>query len=145
MEEHADHERWLEVDPVLRLMVENGRSVSGIDLVRALDAQHHLNLRLVEHFHRVRLLLTPTTAGVAPPVALGGRGLINGTEVQNWVHFTYAFNMTRSPAATIPVGLSASGVPIGMQVVGPQHADLVVLRAAAAIEQLMGFDALASI
>ena len=145
MEEHADHERWLEVDPILRLMVENGRKVTGIDLVRALDAQHDLNLRLVEHFHRVRLILTPTTAGVAPPVALGGLGVLNGAEVQNWVHFTYAFNMTRSPAATVPVGLSRSGIPIGMQVVGPQHADLVVLRAAAALEQLMGFDAVAPI
>ncbi len=145
MEAHADHDRWLEVDPVLRLMVENGRRVSGIDLVKALDAQHHLNLRLVEHFHRVRLILTPTTAGVAPPVALGGLGLINGAEVQNWVHFTYAFNMTRSPAATVPVGLSHSGIPIGIQVVGPQHADLVVLRAAAALEQLLGFDAVAPV
>ncbi len=143
MEDHADHDRWLEVDPVLRLMVENGRTTSGIDVVRALDAQHQLNLRLVEHFHAVRLILTPTTAGVAPPVALGGLGLINGAEAQNWVQFTYAFNMTRSPAATVPVGLSATGVPIGMQIVGPQHADLAVLRAAAAVEQLLGFDAVA--
>ena len=143
MEHHADHDRGLEVDPVLRLMVENGRTTSGIDVVRALDAQHQLNLRLVEHFHAVRLILTPTTAGVAPPVALGGLGLINGAEAQNWVQFTYAFNMTRSPAATVPVGLSATGVPIGMQIVGPQHADLAVLRAAAAVEQLLGFDAVA--
>ena len=61
------------------------------------------------------------------------------------MHFTYAFNMTRSPAATVPVGLSHSGIPIGIQVVGPQHADLVVLRAAAALEQLLGFDAVAPV
>ena len=145
MEDHRDHPRFGEVDPVLQLMVEHGRRTTGTELVRALDAMHTLNLRLVEQFHHVRLLLTPTTAGVAPPVALGGRGLINGVEDQNWVRFTYPFNMTRSPAATVSVGLSRDGLPIGMQIIGPQHADLVVLRAAAAMERIIGFDAVAQI
>ena len=57
--------------------------------------------------------------------------MINGTEDYNWVKMTYPFNMTRSPAATVCVGLSSAGVPVGLQLVGPQHADLVVLRSAA--------------
>lgn len=145
MEELSGHHRFDEVDPVLRTLVERGRSTSGIDVVRALDAAHRLNLRLVEAFHDVRLILSPTTAGVTPPVDLGGLGLINGRQDPNWVRFTYVFNMTRSPAATVPVGLSAAGLPIGLQVVGPQHADHVVLRATAAIEDLIGFDAVAQI
>ena len=56
---------------------------------------------------------------------------------------TYAFNMTRSPAATVCVGLSSDGLPVGLQLVGPQHADLVVIRAAAALEAALGFDAVA--
>ena len=52
----------------------------------------------------------------------------------NWVQFTYPFNMTRSPAATVNVGQNSQGLPIGLQLVGPQHADLVVLRTAAALE-----------
>ena len=69
--------------------------------------------------------------------------MINGTPDYNWVKFTYPFNMTRSPAASICVGVTASGLPVGLQLVGPQHGDLVVLRSAAALEAAIGFDALA--
>jgi aspartyl-tRNA(Asn)/glutamyl-tRNA(Gln) amidotransferase subunit A len=69
--------------------------------------------------------------------------MINGTQEYNWVKMTYPFNMTRSPAATVCVGLSSAGVPVGLQLVGPQHADLVVLRSAAALEAALGFDAVA--
>jgi aspartyl-tRNA(Asn)/glutamyl-tRNA(Gln) amidotransferase subunit A len=69
--------------------------------------------------------------------------LINGNVDFNWVKFTYPFNMTRSPAASICAGLSSSGLPVGIQLIGPQHADLVVLRSAAALEQAIGFDAVA--
>jgi len=129
------------VDPVLRAIIEGAVGTTALDLVRAEDACHSLNLRLVDLFHDVRLLVTPTTAGPPPPRSLGGSGLINGAEDINWVKMTYPFNMTRSPAATVCVGRSTAGVPIGLQLVGPQHADLVVIRAAAALEAAIGFDA----
>ncbi|MHB1713143.1 MAG: amidase [Acidimicrobiales bacterium] len=132
---------WDHVDPVLAMLVEGAVSTSALDLVRAEDLCHTLNLRLVDLFHDVRLLVTPTTAAAAPPHALGGSGMINGIPDINWVKFTYPFNMTRSPAATVCIGLTAAGVPVGLQLVGPQHADLVVLRSAAALEEALGFDA----
>ena len=61
-------------------------------------------------------------------------------EEANWVRFTYPFNMTRSPAATVCVGMTSKGLPVGLQLIGPQHADLVVLRSAAALETAIGFD-----
>ncbi|HEX4218886.1 MAG TPA: amidase family protein [Acidimicrobiales bacterium] len=131
------------IDPILKLMIEGARSLSALDILRAEDLCHHLNLRLVELFHDVRLLITPTTAAVPPARTLEGRGMINGTPTLNWVQFTYPFNMTRSPAASICAGLSAAGLPIGLQLVGPQHGDLVVLRSAAALEEAIGFDQLA--
>jgi Asp-tRNA(Asn)/Glu-tRNA(Gln) amidotransferase A subunit family amidase len=138
-----DDPRYQELDPVLRLLIEGGRDQRAVTLLEAIDVAHLLNLRLVEAFHSVRLILSPTTAAVAPPRALGGTGLINGVQDINWVRYTYPFNMTRSPAGTVCVGRSASGVPIGLQVVGPQHADQVVLRAMAALEDALGFDELA--
>ncbi len=132
---------WEKVDPVLAMVIDSATEVTALDLVRALDACHTLNLRLVDLFHDVRLLLTPTTAGVAPPAELNGSGLVNGNVDVNWVRFTYPFNMTRSPAASVCAGTSASGLPVGIQLVGPQHGDLVVLRAAAALESAIGFDA----
>jgi aspartyl-tRNA(Asn)/glutamyl-tRNA(Gln) amidotransferase subunit A len=52
----------------------------------------------------------------------------------SWTPFTYPFNMSHQPAATVPCGFSAAGLPIGVQVVGPRHADGLVLAACAAIE-----------
>lgn len=119
--------------------------VSAVDVIEALDSCHRLNLRLVELFREVRLLVTPTCAGPPPPLALEGKGLINGEVEENWVRFTYPFNMTRSPAASVCVGLSSRGLPVGLQLVGPQHADLVVIRSSAALEAAIGFDELAPV
>lgn len=124
-----DYER---IDPVLRMLAERGAEIASVELVRAEDACHELNLRLVEVFHDVRLLVTPTTASAAP--RSGAPGVVNGTETQNWVAFTYPFNLTRSPAGSIHAGFTPAGLPVGLQLVGPQHGDLVVLRAMAALE-----------
>jgi aspartyl-tRNA(Asn)/glutamyl-tRNA(Gln) amidotransferase subunit A len=136
-------EAGVRIDPVLAAVIDGAASVSALDVVRAQDACHILNLRLVELFHDVRLLLTPTVAAAPPPLALEGSALINGTADFNWVKFTYPFNMTRSPAASVCVGLTEGGLPVGLQLVGPQHADIVVLRSAAALEAAIGFDTLA--
>jgi aspartyl-tRNA(Asn)/glutamyl-tRNA(Gln) amidotransferase subunit A len=117
--------------------------MKAVEFVQAIDACYRLNARLVELFHDVRLLVTPTLAGAPPPRAIAPAGLVNGEEELNWARFTYPFNMTRSPAATVPVGLTTDGLPVGLQLVGPQHADLVVIRSAAAMEEAVGFDEVA--
>jgi aspartyl-tRNA(Asn)/glutamyl-tRNA(Gln) amidotransferase subunit A len=143
---HREHASWGKVDPMLAAVVEHAATrTSALDVVRANDACHRLNLRLVELFHDVRLLVTPTCAGPPPPRSLNGGGLINGVEDANWVRFTYPFNMTRSPAATVCVGRTIKGLPVGLQLIGPQHADLVVLRSAAALEAAMAFEDVAEV
>jgi len=104
--------------------------------VRIFDRFHRMNLALVDLFHEARILITPTCAGLAPLVGQG-EGTVNGARTPNWVQYTYPFNMTRSPAATVCAGLSRGGLPVGLQLVGPQHADLVVLRTAAALESAL--------
>jgi aspartyl-tRNA(Asn)/glutamyl-tRNA(Gln) amidotransferase subunit A len=104
-----------------------------------------MNLRLVELFETADLLVTPTVAGLPPAIAGGGIGLINGEANANWVRFTYPFNMTRSPAATLCAGLAPGGLPVGLQLVGPQHRDALVLRTAVALEDAIGFSQLAPI
>ncbi|HAM02349.1 MAG TPA: amidase [Acidimicrobiaceae bacterium] len=137
---------WKDVDPLLAAMVDQAaEQMSAVDLVLALDTCYRLNARLVEVFHDVRLLVTPTLAGAPPPRAMAPAGLVNGQEELNWARFTYPFNMTRSPAATVPVGLTKEGLPVGMQLVGPQHGDLVVIRSAAALEEAVGFDEVAQL
>ncbi len=113
----AGHDLSL-MDPVVRSYVEMAGFVSTEQLILAEDECHHLNLRLVELFRRCDLLLTPTLA--FDPVA------VDGSDV-NFVRSTYPFNLTRSPAGTMPVGTSAAGMPVGLQIVGPQHDDVGVL------------------
>jgi aspartyl-tRNA(Asn)/glutamyl-tRNA(Gln) amidotransferase subunit A len=125
-----------DVDPSLRPALEWASSLSAVELAEAEDECHRLNLRLVDLFADVRLLVTPTVATLAP--RSGGQGVLDGVETANWVQYTYPFNCTRSPAGTVPVGVSSQGTPIGLQVVGPQHGDQVVLRAIAAMEVELG-------
>ena len=133
---------WEKVDPDHRRLMEGfGAPVTGVDVFKALDQCHLLNLRLVELFHGVSLLLTPTVGGQTG--LIGGQGFVDGAETPFWVSFTYPFNMTRSPAGTVCAGLTASGMPVGLQVVGPQHGDVAVLRCLAVLEDTLGLDPIA--
>jgi Asp-tRNA(Asn)/Glu-tRNA(Gln) amidotransferase A subunit family amidase len=135
---------WARLDPGHTSLIDHfGRDVSGAQLLAAFDACHTANLRLVELFHQVPLLLTPTVAGQPGPA--GGQGYVDGVETPTWVAFTYPFNMTRSPAGTVCAGFTADGLPVGLQVVGPQHADVAVLRLLAVLEDALALDPVAPI
>ncbi|MEO7556243.1 MAG: amidase [Acidimicrobiales bacterium] len=130
---------WEKTDPEFRFFADlAAEQLSAADVVRGFDAAHVANLRLIEIFHEAPLLLCPTVAGHAP--VIGAQGTLNGEETINWVSLTYPFNLTRSPAGTVCAGLTADGMPVGLQVVGPQHADLAVLRALAVIEDALALD-----
>ena len=88
-------------------------------------------------FEKYDLLLTPTVA--CPPFTVG---LDNPTEIAgtpvapyDWIPFTFPFNMTGQPGASVPCGFTADRLPIGLQIVGRRFQDALVLRAAAAFEQ----------
>ena len=140
----GDEELWTTLDPGLAALMAWARSsVPATRFVEAADACHRLNLALVDLFHRAPLLLTPTVAGQTPRV--GEPGTIDGAHEVNWVRYTYPFNMTRSPAGTVCAGFTSSGLPVGLQVIGPQHADVVVLRALALLEDALAVDRVAPV
>ncbi len=139
MRRFRDHPDWDKVDPVLRDIMAFAENLSAVDYLEHTDVGHRLNLRLIEVLRQGRVLLTPTVAGLAGPP--GGLGTVEGEALDNWVQLTYPFNLTRSPAGSIPVGLDSRGVPIGMQIVGPQRGDMVVLRTMCTFTELLGFDA----
>ncbi len=139
IEPYRDQEVWGRIDPGLVALVEWARStVTAARLVEAIDSSHHYNLALVELFHQVPLLLTPTCAGQTPRV--GEPGTIDGGLDVNWIQYTYGFNMTRSPAGTVCAGYTSDGMPVGLQAVGPQHGDVVVLRLLALLEDALALD-----
>jgi len=54
-----------------------------------------------------------------------------------WTPFSYPFNLTQQPAASVPCGFTATGLPVGVQLVGPMFADRAVLAASAALETVL--------
>ena len=56
----------------------------------------------------------------------------------DWSPCTYPFNLAGNPAASVPVGFTADGCPVGLQIVGPRFRDDLVLQAAHAIERCLG-------
>ncbi len=88
-------------------------------------------------FEQYDLLLTPTIACPPFPVGLDNPPEVAGRAVPSygWIPFTYPFNMTGHPAASVPCGFTGNGLPVGLQIVGRRHDDAAVLRAAAAFER----------
>jgi aspartyl-tRNA(Asn)/glutamyl-tRNA(Gln) amidotransferase subunit A len=83
------------------------------------------------------LILTPTVGVVAFSADAEGPAEINGRPVglNEWCPFTFPFNLTGQPAASIPCGL-VQDLPVGLQIIGPHLGDALVLQACAAFERL---------
>ena len=130
----ADFER---ISESLRPQILHGMEVLGVDHARAHDAIYALNARLEAVFadSGAPVILSPVCAGQTP--LLGQNGTIDGKADVGWVKFTYGINLTRNPAGSVPVGLTAAGLPVGLQVIGRHHDEIAVLRAIAAVEALV--------
>jgi aspartyl-tRNA(Asn)/glutamyl-tRNA(Gln) amidotransferase subunit A len=117
----ADEARGLELDDYLTAIADRGAFGA------ALRAFHE----------RYDFLVTPTvavvpfTAGRLAPESMGDVA----SDWTRWASFSYPFNLTQQPAATVPCGFTAAGLPIGLQIVGAMHDDRGVLRAARAFER----------
>ena len=135
---------WEKIDPQLRAQIEIGASkMTGPAYALAIDACHYLNLKLEIAFDKAPLILTPATCGHTPK--LDRDGVVNGKETPGWVAFTMGINMTRNPAGVIPITTTAAGLPIALQVIGRQRADLSVLQAIHTMEEVFGFSRLADV
>ena len=125
-----------ELDRSLVALLNFGRGITIEQYMRASHARHDLWTDVQRFLARFDFLITPTVA--VPPFEVGRPGVkeIAGRAVSplGWIPFTYPFNLTGQPAATVPVGFTASGLPVGLQIVGRRHGDRSVLAASAAFE-----------
>ncbi len=132
VEQHGDM-----VTPHVRTVIEHGGRVTGAEYSRALRALEHFRLQMAQFFERYDVLLTPATAVTAFPLGQRPR-TIGGEEAHRlWGPsvFSPAFNLTGQPAASLPCGFSAEGLPVGLQVVAGWGEDSMLLRACAAFEK----------
>src|SRR5271169_1505594 len=127
-------ERKRSSDPGLLATAAAGETLSAVDWVDADRVRNALGRTMGAFYQHYDFLLTPTMPIPALPA---GQDLNDPSIDRHWIDwspFSYPFNMTRQPAASIPCGLTAAGLPIGLQIVGPLYADARVLRAARAFE-----------
>ena len=122
-------------DPGLLDVAAEGEYIRAVDYVAADMVRTELGKRMAAFHQRYDLLVTPMMPVPALPV---GQDLNDPAIERSWIDwspFSYPFNMTRQPAATVPCGLTRDGLPIGLQIVGPLYAEDRVLRAARAFER----------
>jgi aspartyl-tRNA(Asn)/glutamyl-tRNA(Gln) amidotransferase subunit A len=101
------------------------------------DQRVELNRWCAETFERFDLLVTPTVPYDPPPAKGPFPSETEGRPqpVAGVAAFTIPFNLSWHPAATLRVGQSRLGLPIGMQLVGPRHREDLVLQAALAFQR----------
>lgn len=132
-DEHPD-----QVKATVRWNVDEGRRLTTADLIRAEAMHGELFHRMREFFTRYDLLLLPTSqvvpfdATLEYPTEVGG---IAQHSYLDWMRASYYVTVTGAPALSVPAGFTADGLPVGLQLVGPHHADLAVLQAGHAFEQ----------
>ncbi|GAC1547319.1 MAG: amidase [Candidatus Velthaea sp.] len=127
-------ERRALLDPGFVAVAGLGEAITRVQYRKAEAARVALGITLQRFFERFDLLLTPT---MAIPAFEAGRNVppqFEGKQWTAWSPFTYPFNLSRQPAASVPCGLTPEGLPVGLQIVGPLNADARVLQAGYAFE-----------
>jgi aspartyl-tRNA(Asn)/glutamyl-tRNA(Gln) amidotransferase subunit A len=133
------------MDPGFLRVAEQGRGYTLADYLAAYQNRAELANVMARFLERYDLLLTPQM-----PIPAFAVGLVAppdgsfGDEWIGWSPYTYPFNLTQQPAASVPCGFSTDGLPIALQIVGPRRGDHLVLRAAYAFEQARPFATLSA-
>ncbi|MGN6378715.1 MAG: amidase [Gaiellales bacterium] len=134
--EHRD-----QVSPGLVRLVETAGTRRPEDLGRALAARSEFARTLAERLAGYDLLLCPTLPCTAFPIDRDQPEAVAGRPFDDlgWTGFSYPFNLTGQPAASVPCGF-VDGLPVGLQIVGRRLDDVLVLQAAAAFEATQPFE-----
>jgi aspartyl-tRNA(Asn)/glutamyl-tRNA(Gln) amidotransferase subunit A len=121
------------VDPLIRAVGARGETTSILTLQRAMRERTQIAAAAKDFFNRYDLLVGP----VMPMAAYeADRDTPPGFPADDWTWcpYTYPWNMTGQPAASVPIGFTSGGLPVGVQIIGRMGDEAIVLRAAAAIE-----------
>ena len=131
-----DSEQLKLVDPGLRDVARQGAKIRTLDYLDAVQKRGQMGA-LMNRFHqKYDLLLTPTLPLAAFEAGREVAHLLKEKRWTDWSPFSYPFNLTQQPAASIPCGFTRKGLPVGLHIVGPRYADALVLRAARAYESI---------
>ncbi|MFW9941021.1 MAG: amidase [Candidatus Thorarchaeota archaeon] len=131
-----DHEQ--DIDPDLARTIKKGFKYSA-EVIKDTEFQRELIYDSInKHFKKYDILITPTLACPAFDINKQSPEEIDSVEIipGEWTPFTFPFNMSGHPAATIPCGWSSDGLPIGMQIIGKRFDEVTVLQVSKAFEDI---------
>jgi aspartyl-tRNA(Asn)/glutamyl-tRNA(Gln) amidotransferase subunit A len=132
--------------PVVAGTLSIAEGLTPADIAGAGRLRYDVLRATQELFGQADLLLTPTMPVVAfeaegpMPLEIGGQ-TVEGPFAS--ICFVVPFNLTGQPAVSVPAGLSAEGLPVGLQIVGPRLSEARLLAAAYALEQVQPWTKLA--
>jgi aspartyl-tRNA(Asn)/glutamyl-tRNA(Gln) amidotransferase subunit A len=128
----AEHREMM--DPGLIEIANEGAEYSALEYLEAAGRRSELAIHMGKFHAEYDLLLTPA---MPIPAFEAGREVPAGSPHRRWTSwtpFTYPFNLTQQPAASVPCGFTSAGLPVGLQIVGAKYQDALVLRAAHAYQ-----------
>ena len=121
------------LDPAVARMLEPALHQRLEDYYGKVFRRYEFREQVRARFETIDLLLTPTT----PCTAFDAQADAPPGSTDNiisWMRYTYPFNLTGQPAASVPVGFTAAGLPVGLQMVAKINREVDIFRAAAALE-----------
>jgi aspartyl-tRNA(Asn)/glutamyl-tRNA(Gln) amidotransferase subunit A len=122
------------MDPGLLEVARAGEKFSVKEIQDAAQARGALGVLMNQFHQKYDLLLTPTLPLPAFEAGKEVADVVRERRWTDWSPFSYPFNLTQQPAASVPCGLTKAGLPAGLHIVGPKYGDALVLRAARAYE-----------
>ena len=139
----ADHRDKLK--PEIIWNIEKGLALTAEEIAWATLARGRLYRSVAKFFETHDLLLCP--AAIVPPFDVDTRYIedVEGEHFDNYVHWiciTFAVTLTSCPAVSAPAGFTESGLPIGLQIVGPPRGEAEVLAATALLDEATGISKL---
>lgn len=122
------------LDPLIRSVGVSGATVDLLGYMQAMEQRMAIAAASKAFFERYDLLVGPV---MPVPAYAAERDVPEGyaNEDWDWCPYTYPWNMTGQPAASVPIGFTAAGLPVGVQIIGRMGGEADILRAARAIER----------
>ena len=128
-----------QMDQGLVACIKDGGTVSMSQYQALRGAKYMYIAEIMTWFEEFDFLITPTVSVAAFPAArlIPEHWPQHPWDWLQWAEFSYPFNMSGNPAATVPCGFTAAGLPVGMQIVGKRFDDLGVFQASRAFEKAL--------
>jgi len=123
------------LDPALAQMLHHALELPLDVYYASVFKRYEFRETMRRFFQNYDLLLTPQTPVAAFDVGIDVPHQFADRNLCSWQYYTYPFNLTGQPAASIPVGFTAQGLPVGLQLVAGINREIDIFAAAAAFEQ----------